>query len=68
MRRSYGYDRVVGYERDVLTFISFTAAFLEAGENLSTYITWKRVHVLEETCKFTHYHWMMEIYLPASPE
>jgi len=39
MRRSYGYDRVVGYERDVLTFISFTAAFLEAGENLSTYIT-----------------------------
>jgi hypothetical protein len=29
----------------ILTFISFTAAFLEAGENLSTYITWKSINL-----------------------
>jgi hypothetical protein len=39
----------MGMRGAILTFISFTAAFLEDGENLSTYITWKKVHVLEET-------------------
>ena len=33
----------MGMRGAVLTFISFTAAFREAGENLSTYITWKRL-------------------------